>query len=137
MLTTDTNNIILNGKIFSIGPSRLFMGSQSDYEAAVSAGQIPYGTIVIIETSYLTFTALEDNCSIGFYNNPDSAINPTIEYSFDKNNWSVLTNNVSIEKDCEMYCRGINPNGINIGYDDGSEEAGYYNYFIGERYRKC
>lgn len=47
--TTDTNSIIIGGKIFGIGPSRLFIGSRSDYDTAVSAGQIPYGTIVIIE----------------------------------------------------------------------------------------
>lgn len=47
--TTDTNSIVIGGKIFGIGPSRLFIGSQSDYDTAVSAGQIPYGTIVIIE----------------------------------------------------------------------------------------
>lgn len=47
--TTDTNSIIISGKIFGIGPSRLFIGSRSDYDTAVSAGQIPYGTIVIIE----------------------------------------------------------------------------------------
>lgn len=47
--TTDTNSIVIGGKIFGIGHSRLFIGSQSDYDAAVSAGQIPYGTIVIIE----------------------------------------------------------------------------------------
>ena len=126
--TTDTNNIILNGKIFSIGPSRLFMGSQSDYEAAVSAGQIPYGTIVIIEETYLTFTALEDNCSIGFYNNPNSSITPTIEYSFDKNTWTVLTeDNITVPQNANMYCRGINPDGISGGYDDAG-----YNYFTGE-----
>ena len=47
--TTDTNSILIGGKIFGIGPSRLFIGSRSDYDTAVSAGQIPYGTIVIIE----------------------------------------------------------------------------------------
>lgn len=47
--TTDTNSIIIGGKIFGIGPSRLFIGSRSDYDTAVLAGQIPYGTIVIIE----------------------------------------------------------------------------------------
>ena len=126
--TTNTNNIILNGKIFSIGPSRLFMGSQSDYEAAVSAGQIPYGTIVIIEETYLTFTALDDNCSIGFYNNPDATISPTIEYSFDKNTWTALTeDNITVPQNANMYCRGINPDGISGGYDDAG-----YNYFTGE-----
>ena len=126
--TADTNSIILGGKIFGIGNSLLFMGSQSEYDAAVQTGQIPYGTIVIIETSYLTFTALEDNCSIGFYNNPNSSITPTIEYSFDKNTWSTLTDdNVSIEKGSEMYCRGINPDGISGGYGQSG-----YNYFTGE-----
>lgn len=47
--TTDTNSIIIGGKSFGIGHSRLFIGSRSDYNTAVSAGQIPYGTIVIIE----------------------------------------------------------------------------------------
>ena len=47
--TTDTNSIIIGGKIFGIGPSRLFIGSRSDYDIGVQAGQIPYGTIVIIE----------------------------------------------------------------------------------------
>lgn len=78
--------------------------------------------------NYLTFTALEDNCSIGFYNNPDSSIEPTVEYSFDKNTWNVLTEDrVSIPQSTNMYCRGINPEGISGGY----EESGY-NYFIGE-----
>ena len=126
--TTDTTSIIIDGKIFGIGSSRLFIGTQSDYEIAVQSGQIPYGAVVIIEPSYLTFTALEDNCSIGFYNNSNSSITPTIEYSFDKNTWSTLTDdNVSIEKGSEMYCRGINPDGISGGYGQSG-----YNYFTGE-----
>ena len=82
---------------------------------------------VRVNYNYLTFTALEDNCSIGFYNNPDSSVNPTVEYSFDKNIWSTLTDNVTIENGSKMYCRGVNPNGISGGYgEDG------YNYFTGE-----
>ena len=52
--TADTNSIILGGKIFGIGNSLLFIGTRSEYDAAIQAGQIPYGTIVIIEDSYLT-----------------------------------------------------------------------------------
>ena len=84
------------------------------------------GMAYTVIPNYVTFTALENNCSIGFYNNPDSSINPTIEYSFDKNTWSTLTDNVSIEKGSKMYCRGINPDGISEEGDDG------YNYFTGE-----
>ena len=82
---------------------------------------------VRIKYNYLTFTALEDNCSIGFYNNPDSSVNPTIEYSFDKNTWSTLTDNVTVENGSKMYCRGLNPNGISGGYGESG-----YNYFTGE-----
>ena len=82
---------------------------------------------VRIKYNYLTFTALEDNCSIGFYNNPDSSVNPTIEYSFDKNTWSILTDNVAIENGSKMYCRGLNPDGISGGYGESG-----YNYFTGE-----
>ena len=82
---------------------------------------------VRIKYNYLTFTALEDNCSIGFYNNPDSSVNPTVEYSFDKVNWNTLTDNVTIENGSKMYCRGLNPNGISGGYGEGG-----YNYFTGE-----
>ena len=53
--TTDTNSIIIGGKIFGIGPSRFFIGSRSDYDTAVQAGQIPYGTIVIIEEESAVF----------------------------------------------------------------------------------
>ena len=82
---------------------------------------------VRIKYNYLTFTALEDNCSIGFYNNPDSSVNPTIEYSFDKINWNTLTDNVTIENGSKMYCRGLNPNGISGGHGESG-----YNYFTGE-----
>ena len=77
-----------------------------------------------LDCNYLTFTALEDGCSIGFYNNPDASINPTIEYSFDKINWYKLSNNVSIKNNSNMYCRGLNPNGISPGYDEG-----HHSYF--------
>ena len=77
---------------------------------------------------YLTFTALKDNCYIGFYKNPNSSVIPTIEYSFDKTNWSSLTENkVSIPQNTNMYCRGINPYGISNGYEEN-----IFNYFIGE-----
>ena len=82
---------------------------------------------VRIKYNYLTFTALEDNCSIGFYNNPDSSVNPTVEYSFDKSNWSILTDNVSVANGSSMYMRGKNPNGISGSYDDSG-----WNYFTGE-----
>ena len=81
-----------------------------------------------IVNKYLTFTALEDNCAIGFYNNPDSSIEPTIEYSFDKKIWNTLTEEkINIAQNANMYCRGINPDGISGGYGEGG-----YNYFIGE-----
>ena len=76
---------------------------------------------------YFWFTALEDNCSIGFYHNPDSSIKPTLEYSFDKYEWNILSDNISIPKDTNMYVRGMNVNGISPGYNDGN-----YNYFVGE-----
>ena len=79
-----------------------------------------------LDYNYLTFTALEDGCSIGFYNNPNASINPTVEYSFDKINWYKLSNNVSIKNNSNMYCRGLNPNGISGGYDDSG-----YNRFTG------
>lgn len=55
--TTDTNNIVMDGKIFGIGPSRLFIGTEDEYFAAVASKQIPYGTIVIIEEPDLPTTA--------------------------------------------------------------------------------
>lgn len=47
--TTDTQCLIMGGKVYGIGPSRLFVGTQDEYYAAVAAKQIPYGTIVIID----------------------------------------------------------------------------------------
>lgn len=45
--TTDTQCLIMGGKVYGIGPSRLFMGTQEEYAAA--AATMPLGTIVIIE----------------------------------------------------------------------------------------
>ena len=77
------------------------------------------------EPTYVTFTALEDG-EIGFYVNPDASVQPTIEYSYDKQNWNTLTEEcVSVPSGSNLYCRGINTNGISPGYDDGN-----CNYFI-------
>ena len=80
----------------------------------------------IIIPNYLTFTALEDG-EIGFYVNPDASIQPTIEYSYDKQNWNTLTEEyVSVPSGSNLYCRGINPFGISTEFDEGN-----CNYFIG------
>lgn len=39
----------MGGKVYGIGPSRLFIGTEDEYFAAVAANKIPYGTIVIID----------------------------------------------------------------------------------------
>lgn len=38
----------MGGKVYGIGPSRLFQGSRAEYEITRAAGLIPNGTIVII-----------------------------------------------------------------------------------------
>lgn len=50
--TTDTQCLIMGGKIYGLGPSRLFIGTQEEYDAA--AKFIPVGTIVIIEDGALS-----------------------------------------------------------------------------------
>ena len=59
--TTDTQCLIMNGKIYGLGHPRLFVGTQSEYEAAM--GRIPYGTIVIIEDDLPT--AAETTAKLG------------------------------------------------------------------------
>lgn len=46
--TTDTQCLVMGGKVYGIGNSRLFIGSQLEYEVKAASGQIPFGTIVII-----------------------------------------------------------------------------------------
>lgn len=58
--TTDTQCLIMGGKVYGIGHSRLFIGSQSEYELKATSGQIPYGTIVIIEEPELPDVPEED-----------------------------------------------------------------------------
>lgn len=50
--TTDTQCLIMGGKVYGIGPSRLFMGTQAEYDAA--SATMPIGTIVIIEDTALS-----------------------------------------------------------------------------------
>ena len=50
--TTDTQCLIMGGKVYGIGPSRLFMGTQAEYDAA--AATMPIGTIVIIGDTALS-----------------------------------------------------------------------------------
>lgn len=70
---------------------------------------------------YLTFEALEDG-EIGWWTHPSSDVEVHIFWSKDKENWTEFTQNdstsnyISVSSGENLYCRGINLNGVSGQY---------------------
>ena len=118
--TDDTTSIIIDGKIFGIGSSRLFIGTQSEYNIAVQAGQIPYGAIVIIEpepaVNEIWYTSID--CNIINLNQTEGGDISIVSNEYN-NDRGVLTFNRPIESiangafsDCYPLTSVAIPNGV-------------------------
>ena len=72
------------------------------------------GTLIDQTKEYLTFTAQEDNSTISFMDGRGL----TIEYSFDKVNWTVWDYSaITLSKNQKVYLRGDNPKGTVLSGD--------------------
>lgn len=118
--TDDTTSIIIDGKIFGIGSSRLFIGTQSEYNIAVQARQIPYGAIVIIEpepaVNEIWYTSID--CNIINLNQTEGGDISIVSNEYN-NDRGVFTFNGPIESiangtfsDCYPLTSVAIPNGV-------------------------